>query len=78
MIHFNWSLTKIKKDDNKIRKLLTMHHMHHPKSDVNRLYLPCKEGGRGLAQVELSLKTLVIGMATYLNINDWMLKLVKK
>ena len=46
--------------------------MHHPKSDVNRLYLPHKEGGRGLVQLELSLKTSIIGMNTYLN------KLVKK
>ena len=42
----NWSLTEIKKIYTKIRKLLTKHRMHHPKSDVNRLYLPRKEGGR--------------------------------
>ena len=53
--------------------------MHHPKSDVNRLYLPRKEGGRGLVQLELSLKTSIIAMDTYLNnTKDWMLKLVKK
>ena len=53
--------------------------MHHPKSDVNRLYLPRKEGGRGLEQLELSLKTSIIGMDTYLsNTNDWILKLVKE
>ena len=53
--------------------------MHHPKSDVNRLYLPHKEGGRGLVQLELSLKTSIIAMDTYLNnTKDWMLKLVKK
>ena len=75
----NWSLTEIKKVDTKICKLLTMHRMHHPKSDVNRLYLPRKEGGRGIVQLELSLKTSIIGMDTYLNnTNDWMLKLVKK
>ena len=52
--------------------------MHHPKSDVNRLYLPRKEGGRGLVQLELSLKTSIIGMDTYLNnTNGWMLNLVK-
>ena len=52
--------------------------MHHPKSDVNRLYLPRKEGGRGLVQLELSLKTSIIAMDTYLNnTKDWMLKLVK-
>ena len=54
---FNWSLTKIKDVDTKIRELLTIHQMHHPKSDVNRLYLPRKEGGRELVQLELSLKT---------------------
>ena len=51
----NWALTKIKKVVIKIRRLLTIQGMHHPKSDVNRLYLPCKEGGRGLVQLELSL-----------------------
>ena len=30
--------------------------MQHLKSDVNRLYIPHKEGGRGLVQLELSLK----------------------
>ena len=74
----NWSLTEIKKFDTKIRKLLTMHRMHHPKSDVNRLYLPRKEGGGDFLQLELSLKTSIIGMDTYLkSTNDWMLKLVK-
>ena len=53
--------------------------MHHPKSDVNRLYLPRKEGDRGLVQLELSLKTSIIGMETYLNnTSHWMPKLVKK
>ena len=53
--------------------------MHHPKSDVNRLYLPRKEGGRRLVQLELSLKTSIIGMDTYLyKANDWTFKLVKK
>ena len=63
----NWSLTEIKKVDTKIRKLLTMHGMYHPKSDVNRLYLSRKEEGRGPVQLELSLKTSIIGMNTYLN-----------
>ena len=63
----NWSLIEIKKVDTKVHKLLTMHRMHHPKSDVNRLYLPRKEGSRGLVQLELSLKMSIIGMDTYLN-----------
>ena len=59
-------------------KLLPMHRMYHPKSDVNKLFFPRKEGGRGLVQLELSLKTSVVKMDTYLNnANDWILKLVK-
>ena len=74
----NLSLTEIKEVDTKIRKILAMHRMHHPKSDVNRLHLPRKEEGRGLVQLELYLKLSIIGMDTYLNnTNDWMLKLVK-
>ena len=74
----NWSLTEIKKVDIKLCKLLTMHRMHQPKSDVNRLYLPRMKGDRGLVQLELSLATSILGMDTHLNnTNDWMLKLVK-
>ena len=40
----NWSLIEIKKVDTKVHKLLTMHRMHHPKSDVNRLYLLARKG----------------------------------
>ena len=42
--------------------------MHHPKSDINRLYLPRKEGGRGLVQLKLSLKMSIIGIDTYLTL----------
>ena len=63
----NWSLTEIRKVNTKIRKLLTIYRIHHPKSDINRFYLPRKEGGRGLVQLELSLKMSIIGIDTYLN-----------
>ena len=53
--------------------------MHHPKSDVIRLYLPHKKGGRELVQLGLILKTSIIGIDTYLNnTNDWTVKPVKK
>ena len=43
------------------------------------MYLPRKEGGRGLVYFELSLKASIIGLNTCLNnTNEWMLKLVKK
>ena len=37
--------------------------MHHTKSDVDRLYLPRTEGGRGaIIQLELSYKSTTIGL----------------
>ena len=38
--------------DRKTRKLLTIHGALHPRSNVSRLYLPRREGGRGLISVE--------------------------
>ena len=73
----NWNMREIQKLDTKIRKLLTMNNMHHPKADVERLYLPRSSGGRGIVQLELSYKTTTIGQYRYLNLSqDWMLKLV--
>ena len=51
----NWTLQELAKLDTKTRKFLTMYKMYHPnKSDMDRLYLPRTEGGRGLIQLELS------------------------
>ena len=50
----NWTLQELAKLDTKTRRFLTTYKMHHPKSDVDRLYLPITEGGRGLIQLELS------------------------
>ena len=47
----NWTLQEPVKLDTKTRKFLTMYKMHHPKSDVDRLYLPKNEGGGGLIQL---------------------------
>ena len=63
--------------DRKTRKMLTSHHMHHPKADAYRLYLARKRGGRGMIQLEMAYKTTTIAMSMYLsNTTDWMLKLV--
>ena len=74
----NWNLSELKKIDTKIRKQLTCNRMHHPKSDVDRLYVPRSKGGRGMIQLELSYKTSTIGLLQYLDLtNDWMLQLVR-
>ena len=73
----NWNLEDIRRIDRKLRKQLTIGRAHHPKADVDRLYLPRKEGGRGLINLELTYKTTTIGMEHYLKTtNDRYLKLV--
>jgi len=61
--------TEEKKIDRKTREMLTMYKMHHPKADINRLYVKRKEGGRGLVQIEAAYKAKIINITEYLNIN---------
>ena len=63
----NWRIEEIKQIDRKTRKMLTMYKMHHPKADIDRLYVKRKEGGRGLVQVEAAYKAEIINIAEYLN-----------
>jgi hypothetical protein len=63
----NWRIEEIKQIDRKTRNMLTMYKMHHPKADVDRLYVKRKEGGRGLVQVEAAYKAEIINIAEYLN-----------
>jgi hypothetical protein len=48
----NWHQGEIQKLDRKTRKMLTIHGQHHPKADIDRLYVPRKDGGKGLMQTE--------------------------
>ena len=48
------------------KNFLTKYEMHHPKSDIDRLYLPRTEGDRELIQQELSYKSTTIDLAKYL------------
>jgi len=63
----NWRTEEIKQIYRKTRKMLTMYKMHHPKADIDRLYVKRKEGGRGLVQVEAAYKAEIINIAEYLN-----------
>jgi hypothetical protein len=38
-----------------------MYKMHHPKADIDRLYVK-RNGGRGLAQIEAAYKTETINL----------------
>jgi hypothetical protein len=63
----NWRIEVIKQIDRKTRKMLTTYKMHHPKADIDRLYVKRKEGERGLVQVEAAYKAEIINIAEYLN-----------
>ena len=41
--------------------------MHHPKADVERVYLPRNEGDGCLIQLEATYKTATVGLDTNLN-----------
>ena len=66
----DWKISELKKIDTKTRKLLNMHKMLHPKADVERLYIPRKDGGRGLSEVETAFKIATIGLDHYLKNKD--------
>ena len=48
----SWRKNELQAIDRKTRKLFTIYGALHPKSDVDRLYIPRKEGGRGLISIE--------------------------
>ena len=47
--------------DRKARKLFAIYGALHPKSDVDRLYIPRKEGGRGLISIEDCVELAIRG-----------------
>jgi len=49
---FNSHQEELQNLDRKTRKLLTSHGQHHPKTDVDLLYVRRKQEGRGLMQLE--------------------------
>lgn len=66
----NWRQEEIKQLDIKTRKLLTMHGALHPKADVSRLYVPRKQGGRGLKQIEATARREIYSLAYYMTHNS--------
>ena len=48
----SWRKSELQAIDRKTRKFFTMYGALHLKSDVGRLYIPRKQGGRGLISIE--------------------------
>ena len=75
----NWKEAEIQAIDRRTRKLLTINNLHHPKADIDRLYLSRQIGGRGLINIEQTYRLTIIGLSNYLTEkkNDWLLSTVK-
>ena len=68
----NWTLIEIK--NTKIRKLITYLRMHQPRADIECFYIKRGNDGRGLVQLELTYKTITIGLDKYLSTTiEWIL-----
>ena len=52
--------------DQRTRKLMTMHKALHPRDNVDRLYVPRKEGGRGLTSIKDSIDTSIQQLIDYI------------
>ena len=62
----NWKLDEIQDLDRMTRKQLCMNQMLAKKADVDRIYLPCLEGGRSLMNLEIEYKATMVGLHKYM------------
>lgn len=65
-----WTLAEIRNLDRKTRKLLNMKGALHPKADVDRLYIPRRDGGRGLINLEDSYEIEKQALPKYLHLKQ--------
>ena len=62
----HWGCTDLQQLDRLTRKLLSMHGVNHSAADVDRLYAPCSNGGRGLQQIESTYQSCIVRLNCYL------------
>ena len=65
-LFLRWTREKLRQMDQRTRKLMTMNKAFDPRDDVDRLYEPRKEGGRGLSRVEDSVNTSIQRLEDYI------------
>ena len=63
---FKWTRDELRQMDQRTRKLMTMRKALHPRDDVDRLYVPRKEGGRGFASIEDTVDTSIQRLEDYI------------
>ena len=63
----SWRKSEPQAIDRKTRKLFTIYGALYPKSDVDRFYIPRKEGGRGLISIEDCVELAIRGLEAYIH-----------
>ena len=63
----SWIKSELQAMDKKTRKLFTIYRALHPKSDVDRLYIPRKEGRRGLISIDHCVELAIRGLEVYVH-----------
>ena len=63
----SWMKKELQALDRKTRKLFTIYGALHSTSDVDRLYIPKKEGGRGLISIEDCVELAIMGLKKYVH-----------
>ena len=58
----SWKKSELQAIDRKNRKLFTIYRVLNPNSDVDRLYMPRKERGRGLIFIEYCVELAIRGL----------------
>ena len=61
-----WTKGEISQFDVSVHKLLTSFNSHHPRSSIERLYLPRKIGGRGLISIEHLYQRCLLSLSHHL------------
>ena len=59
----NWRIDEIKEIDIKTRKHLTMSRNFYPNGDIDKLYLPRGQGGRGIKMIARMFESRIISIA---------------
>ena len=73
-----WLKSEIEKIGRKTREILTINGMHHPRADVQRLYVERKNGVRGLLEVWSVYQQAVLGLSEYIESeNSRLIQIVK-
>ena len=62
----NWTRKEIEDLDKATRRIMCYTGNLHMRSDINRIYVPRKQGGRGLASIEDTFTSRIVALANHI------------